>query len=412
MNTYEIALDKLKKVFDKTESIIKSKDLFFYLKDPDRIIEVNFPVEMDDGSIKFFKGFRVQHNNLKGPYKGGIRYHPDVDVDEVKALALWMTIKCSVVNIPFGGGKGGVSVNVKDLSKNELERLSRVFMDMIYDSIGVDKDVPAPDVYTNSEVMLWFMDEYRKKTGKLVPGIVTGKPANNFGSEGRDIATSMGGFFVLEEAMKKYNLDKSKVEIAVQGFGNVGGGIAKILHSKGYKVVAVSDSKGGIFMKKGINIDELVEYKKKTGSVVGFIGSEDITNKELLELDVDILIPSAMENQISHKNAHDIKAKLILELANGPVTSRADDILNDRGIVVVPDVLANAGGVVVSYLEWVQNKNNEHWSLEEVNKRLRNFMIDSFDEINKISKKHSLCLRTSAYVVAFKRLAEALKKKT
>jgi glutamate dehydrogenase/leucine dehydrogenase len=380
------------------------------ITNPQRIIEVSIPVRMDSGKLKVFTGYRVQYNNARGPYKGGIRFHPDVNIDEVKALAGWMTWKCSVVNIPFGGSKGGVIVDPKRLSLRELEELSRSYIRMIAPFIGPNKDIPAPDVGTDSQIMAWMMDEFSKIKGYNVPAVITGKPLEAFGSKGREIATSLGGKYILDEATRVFDL-KKPLTVAVQGFGNVGKGIVKLLtEDKNYRVVAVSDSKGGILKKNGIDsYEELLAHKEKTNSVVNFKNSENITNEELLELDVDILIPAAIENQITNKNADRIKASLILELANGPTTPEADKKLNQRDVIVVPDILANAGGVTVSYLEWIQNLQNYYFELEEIENRLKSIMTRAFNEVKTIKEKHEVDMRTAAYIVAIKRVVEAMR---
>jgi glutamate dehydrogenase/leucine dehydrogenase len=318
---------------------------------PTRIIEISIPVKMDNGKVRVFTGWRSQHNLAIGPAKGGIRYHPDVTRDEIIALSAWMSIKNSVVAIPYGGGKGGIRVNPKELSEAELERLSRTYIDLIYKYIGPDEDIPAPDVYTDSRIMAWMMDEYSKLSGSYQPAVITGKPKIIGGSKGRGTATSRGGFFVLREALKIKNEKFNSLTAAIQGFGNAGSFAMRFLSEAGVKVVAVSDSKGGIYNKHGLSYGAIMEHKKGTGSVIDFNGGNNITNEELLELDVDILVPAAIENVITEENAHRIKARYILELANGPVTPEADIILRSKNIFVLPDVLANAGGVTVSYFE-------------------------------------------------------------
>jgi glutamate dehydrogenase len=351
-----------------------------------------------------FEGYRVQFNDARGPFKGGIRFHPDVNLDEVKALAAWMTLKCAVAHIPLGGAKGGIIVNPKELSKSELERLSREYIHKLHNDLGPDKDIPAPDVYTTPEIMAWMLDEYEKFHGRN-PGMITGKPIEIGGSKGRDKATAMGGFFVLAQALKVMNIKKPTV--AVQGFGNAGSVIAEILYDAGFKIVAISDSKSGIFDENGLNIKELIEYKKNTGTVKGFIG-KDITNEELLEIDADVLVPAALENQITELNADAIQAKIILELANGPTTPEADKILFKKGTVVIPDILANSGGVTVSYFEWVQNIQNYYWTTDEVNARLKEKIVTAFENIYSISVEHKIDLRTAAYILAVERISKAI----
>ncbi len=376
-----------------------------YLLEPKRIIQVRFPVKMDDGSVRIFKGFRVQHNDARGPSKGGIRFHQNVSLSEVKALATWMTWKCAVAGIPYGGGKGGVIVNPKELSQSELERLSRAYIKAIAKFVGPNIDVPAPDVYTNPQVMAWMLDEYEKMLGKHAPNLITGKPIELGGSLGRGLATSQGGFYVIQEMEK--TLNKKFETFAIQGLGNVGGGLAKLLFDAGYKVVALSDSKGAIYSKDGLNVDAVFERKKKTGSVVGFEGAESISNDELLELDVDVLVPAALEGQIRADNVDRIKADYIVELANGPTTPEADKKLYENGKFLVPDILANSGGVTVSYLEWVQNNYKFYWSEEEVNKRLKEIITGAFREVYKIHEEKKVDMRTAAYILAIGRVAKA-----
>ncbi|MGV8150538.1 MAG: Glu/Leu/Phe/Val family dehydrogenase [Candidatus Woesearchaeota archaeon] len=393
----------------RAKNVIKFDDeLYEILTLPQRIIEINIPVEMDSGKIRMFKGFRVQFNNFRGPYKGGIRYHHNVDMQEVKALAAWMTMKCAVVNIPMGGGKGGVIVNPKELSKRELEKLSRGYMDAMHKFLGPFVDVPAPDVYTTPEIMSWMVDEYMKHNGRhyVNKAVITGKPIVDGGSLGRDKSTALGGYYVLLDALEKYAIKNPS--IAIQGFGNAGSVMAELLEKQ--KVVAISDSKGGIYKKNGINIKELMVHKEKFGTVQNFSGAENITNDELLELEVDVLIPAALENQIRENNANNIRAKLVLELANGPTTPDADEILFKKGIPVIPDILSNAGGVTVSYFEWLQNLENKYWTLEEVNSKLEKIMRESFDAVYKTANKYSVDLRTAAYIVALKRIEDAYEK--
>lgn len=378
------------------------------LEKPQKIIQVSLPVRLDNGTLKVFEGIRVQHSDIRGPFKGGIRFHPKVDIDEVKSLAFWMTIKSAVVDIPYGGGKGGITVNPKELSQTELERLSRTYIRKMSNDIGPDKDIPAPDVYTNPQIMAWFMDEYSNIKGKNVPGVVTGKPVEIGGSVGRDKATAQGGYFVFENIKKKINL-RDKVEIAVHGFGNAGANFAKIASDNGHKVVAVSDSKATVFNKNGLDIDELLEYKRQNGSVGGFPGSEKIKWEELLTLKVDLLVPAALEGTITKKIAPNIKAKVILELANGPITPEADEIIDKKDILVIPDVLANAGGVVVSYFEWVQNLRSYYWDEEKVRKQLYNKMNKATDNVWKAKEEYKESMRTAAYIVAFLELSKSLK---
>lgn len=403
-NPYEVAVKQLE---DTARLIDLEKEIVEILKKPQRVIEVNFPVRMDSGKIEIFTGYRVQHNNARGPFKGGIRFHPNVTLDEVKALAMWMTWKCSIVNIPFGGAKGGVIVDPKSLTYRELERISREYIRSIAEFIGPDIDIPAPDVNTNPTIMSWMFDEYSKITGKQIPSIITGKPVEVFGSLVRNISTSLGGKYVLDEIVDWLNL-KKPLKVAIQGAGNVGGGLLKLLSAdKNYKVVAISDSKGGILYEDGLN-EEVLKVKKETGSVVNYKGNK-ITNEELLELDVDILVPAALENQITEKNADKIKAKVILELANGPTTPEADEILENNGVTVVPDILANAGGVTVSYFEWVQNREGYYWDENLIKSRLKEVMTKATRDVIRISKEKRLSLRKGAYILALKRVVSSLK---
>ena len=383
---------------------------YIMLKYPERELKVALPVKMDDGSIKVFEGFRVQHSTSRGPAKGGIRYHQQVNMDEVKALAAWMTFKCAVVNIPFGGGKGGIVVNPSTLSKGELCRLTRRFTAMIYPIIGPDKDIPAPDVGTNAEVMGWIMDTYSMFQGHSVPGVVTGKPLAIGGALGRADATGRGVMLNTQFILKKLGIKKENVTVAVQGMGNVGGAYAKLMAKEGYKIVAVSDVSGAIYCPQGLNIPEILEHVK-TGFLSDYNapGITRLSNEELLTLDVTVLAPAALENQINETNADQIKAKIIVEGANGPTTVAADNILNQKGVVVVPDILANAGGVIVSYFEWVQNIQSVSWNEEEVNEKLKNIMHKAFCDVWNLSQEKQESLRTAAYLIAVKRVVEAKK---
>jgi glutamate dehydrogenase/leucine dehydrogenase len=405
-NPFQNALEQLRKV---AELIKLDKSTLEILSHPRQEVTVSFPVRMDNDEIKVFTGYRIQHNNARGPTKGGLRFHEGVHLDEVKALSMWMTWKCAVVNIPYGGAKGGVIVDTKKLSEKELERLSRAFTRSIAKVIGPQEDIPAPDVATNPKIMAWIVDEYSKIAGKFTPAVITGKPINIGGSEGREFSTSRGGIFVLKEAIAKLRLKNPS--IAVQGFGNVGSFAAKFLHEQGYKVVAVSDSKGGIYNPKGLDMKRIFEIKEKTGSVTNYKDGKTITNEELLELPVDILVPAALENQITEKNANKIKAKVILELANGPTTPSADIILEKKNILIVPDILANAGGVSVSYYEWLQNLKNEHWPEKGVLEKLEKLMKTAFDDVYKAKMEYKVTMRTAALVLAVKRVVEAMKKK-
>lgn len=398
-----------KQIKNVCEKLGLEDSIYEILKEPERVLEVSIPVKMDDGTVQTFTGYRAHHSTILGPAKGGVRFHPNVTLDEVKALSAWMTFKCGVVGIPYGGGKGGVICNPKELSRNELEKLSRGYIRAIYTMIGPDKDIPAPDVYTNAQVMAWFMDEYSLLKGYNSPGVVTGKPIRLGGSLGRAAATGNGCTFVVREAAKKIGLEINNATVAVQGCGNVGGSAARGIERLGAKVVAMSDSKGGIYNPDGLDPNAVLEYKKEKGSVLGFPGSREITNEELLQLKVDILVPAALENVITGKNAADIKAKLVVEGANGPTTLEANDILVEKGIFVVPDILANAGGVTVSYFEWVQNLMNFYWTEEEINSKLENIMTKAFEEVYDMHNKFNVNMRDAAYMVSIQRVAEAIK---
>ncbi len=382
------------------------------LKEPKLFLEVNIPVRMDDGSLRIFKGFRCRYDDTRGPAKGGIRFHQDVDPAEVKALAFWMTFKCACVGLPFGGGKGGVIVDPAKLSAAELERLSRGYMRAIAFAVGVDVDVPAPDVNTGPLIMAWMADEYAVVTGKREPGVITGKPVAVGGSLGRDDATARGGFYILKELEKRLKWDapgRSR-SVIIQGFGNAGEHMARLCHADGYKVVAVSDSNGGMYNPNGLDIPAMIAAKKKMGIInrEAVKGVKEVSNKEILELEADLLVPAAIENVITEANANNLKVKAVLELANGPCTPEADAILWKRGIPVVPDILANAGGVTVSYFEWTQNKAGFYWDLEEVHQKLRKKMTAEFVEIFEFAQGKKIDLRTAAYAHALHRLGPAL----
>ena len=369
-------------------------------------LTVHFPVEMDDGSVQVFTGHRVKHNSGPGPTKGGIRYHQSVTISEVKALAMWMTWKCSVVGLPYGGAKGGVRVNPKLLSQNELQNLTRRYTAEIIDMIGPTKDIPAPDVNTNPQIMAWLMDTYSMHTGYSVPGVTTGKPLVLGGSEGRSEATGRGCVFAIQEAAPIAGLDLSKARTVVQGFGNAGSVAARLMNETGCAVVAVSDSQGGISNPNGLDLKAVARHKARTGTVVGFAGADEVTNADLLELPCEILIPAALEGQINEENAPRIQAKLIAEAANGPTSPEADAILYDRGVLVLPDILANAGGVTVSYFEWVQALQAFPWTEREVNERLQQIMSRSFAQVYETAQRHKVHLRTAALVKAISRVAE------
>jgi glutamate dehydrogenase (NAD(P)+) len=382
-------------------------DLRRILSSCKRELIVHFPVEMDDGSVQVFTGFRVQHNLAAGPSKGGIRYHPEVTLDEVKALAMWMTWKCAVVGLPYGGAKGGVQVDPKQLSQNELQNLTRRYTTEISVLIGPHTDIPAPDVNTNPQVMAWILDTYSMHRGGVtIPGVVTGKPLLLGGSAGRLEATGRGVVFAIEEAARVYGIDLDGARVVVQGFGNAGSVAARLLHALGCRVIGVSDSQGGIWNPRGLDIPAVTEYKRQARTVVGFPGTERVTNAELLELDCDILVPAALEEQITQDNAPRIKARLVAEAANGPTTPEADRILFDRGIVVLPDIYANAGGVTVSYFEWVQSLQHFYWTEAEVNRRLKEIMARSFHAIREVAERYDVHMRTAALALAIQRVAE------
>jgi glutamate dehydrogenase (NADP+) len=394
-----------------------SEDAIERLKYPKISLSVSIPLRMDDGSLRIFQGYRVRYDDTRGPGKGGIRYHPNVTIDEVQSLAFWMTFKCALLDLPFGGAKGGITVNPKELSRQELERLSRGYIEAIADFIGPDVDIPAPDVYTNEMIMGWMMDQYSIIQRKSSPGVVTGKPVTMGGSQGRDTATGTGAFYVINSLLPKFGKSPANTTVAVQGFGNAGSVVADLLFKAGYKVVAVSDSVGGVYAKDGLDIPSIRRYKSEhkqiaaiycADSVCNIVEHENITNEDLLALDVDVLIPAALENQINFQNADSIKAKYIFEVANGPVTSEADRILNKKGIYVFPDILVNAGGVTVSYFEWVQNRSGLYWRLTEVNERLKERMVGEAERVWAISQEFAVDLRTAAYIHGLNRLGEAL----
>ncbi len=393
------------------------------LQTPQNILKSTVSFAMDDGKQMNVPAYRVQYNNARGPYKGGIRYHPEADIEEVKALAALMAIKTAVVGIPFGGAKGGIQVDPKTLSKGELERMSRAYLRSIADDIGPDIDIPAPDVNTNPQIMAWMRDEYEKTKNVYAPAVITGKPLAYGGSLGRDKATAKGGFFLLQELAKIEALDLSEVRVAVQGFGNAGSEIATFLHNAGAMIVGVSDSHGGIYSDVGLDPVRIQKYKQKTGSVRGqycegsvcdlkrlkMDQTKVISNDALLTCDCDILIPAALDNVINAKNVKDIKAKIILELANGPVSPEADEALKKRGVIVVPDVLANAGGVTVSYFEWVQGRSGDQWTAEKVDRELKRIMLDAFEDVRSEAKRKDLSLREAAFNIAVGRIVEAMK---
>jgi len=405
MNAYEMALVQLRTA---ANYLNLENSIIDILSKPKRELQVSFPVKMDDGRVKVFIGYRVQHNDARGPFKGGIRYHPLVDINEVRALAMWMTWKTAVLNIPYGGAKGGVACNPKEMSKSELERLTRKYTMMISPIIGPYTDIPGPDVYTDSQTMAWIMDTYSQLVGYRVPAVVTGKPISLGGSAGRTTATSRGVIVVAKEAAKAFKKGMEGLGVVVQGFGNVGANAAILAKEFGAKVIAVSDVKGGIYNERGLDVLEVLKHKERTGSVINFPGAKNVSNEELLELPCDILIPAALEGQIHKNNAKNIQAKIVVEGANGPTTPEADKILFDRGVMVVPDILANGGGVLVSYFEWVQNLTNLYWKEEEVNEKLDNKMREVFLQVYNIAKERDVDMRTAALILSVGRVVEAM----
>jgi len=411
---FEDAIRRLDRAFQYAEI---DPEAIERLKHPKQILEVSIPVRMDDGSLRVFTGYRVRHDDTRGPTKGGIRYHPDVELAEVKALAFWMTCKCAVAGLPFGGGKGGIIVNPKELSRMELERLTRGYIEQIADFIGPETDIPAPDVYTNAMIMGWMMDEYSKIHRRRTPAVITGKPIPLGGSLGRDDATGRGAYYCIKELEQKRGWKPEEVRVAVQGFGNAGQHVAHLLHADGYRVVAVSDSRGGIYSSDGFDVPSLIHTKNESrklqavyceGSICEVVEADTITNEQLLELDVDLLIPAALENQITSDNAGRVQSPVIVEVANGPITGDADQILNKKGKLVVPDILANAGGVTVSYFEWVQNKGGYYWTVDDVRTRLHEIMSREFNAVFDLMERKQIDMRTAAYALALNRIGEAI----
>ncbi|MDP8254614.1 MAG: Glu/Leu/Phe/Val dehydrogenase [Candidatus Alcyoniella australis] len=405
-NPFEVMLQQL----DRASKLLNlDKGIINILSHPMRTLQVCFPVKMDDGRIEMFTGYRCQYNDARGPCKGGLRYHPDVTLEEITALAAWMTWKTSVVNIPYGGAKGGVVCNPREMSLGELERMTRRFAAEISFFIGPEKDIPAPDVYTTPQVMAWIMDTYSMCRGYSVPGVVTGKPLSIGGSKGRDKATARGCVFIIQQAAKELGINLDNASVAIQGYGNAGAVAAELMDAIGAKVVAVSDSQGGTYNSKGLDPAALLAHKqqRERGTVADWPDGDRITNAELLELDVDVLIPAALENVINSDNAERIRAKLVAEAANGPTLPEADDVLFDKGVMVIPDILANAGGVTVSYFEWVQNLNSFFWEEDRVNSELHKVMTSSFYEVYETYKKYKCDMRQAAYILAIQRVAEA-----
>lgn len=380
--------------------------MYELVKEPLRFLEIRIPVRMDDGTVKTFKGYRAQHNQAVGPTKGGVRFHPDVNVEEVKALSMWMTMKCGITNLPFGGGKGGVICDPREMSNLELERLSRGYVKAISQFVGPASDIPAPDVYTNPQVMSWMMDEYSKINRSNAFAFITGKPLSLGGSQGRNRATALGAVITIEEAAKRRNMSIAGSRVAIQGFGNAGSFIAKILHDKGAKIVAISESRGALYDPNGLDIESLIELKAQHGRVTPLF-DEVIPNEKLFEIDCDILIPAALSNQINKENAHLIKANIVAEAANGPTTPEATKILTNRDVLIIPDVLASAGGVTVSYFEWVQNNQGYYWSEEDIIVKLQEKMVEAFNKIYDLAENRKMDMRLAAYVVGLKRTAEA-----
>ncbi|KFM94490.1 Glu/Leu/Phe/Val family dehydrogenase [Paenibacillus macerans] len=403
-------------VFTSTQQLIRTAlqtmnepaAMYELLKEPLRTLTVRVPVKMDDGSVKVFTGYRAQHNDAVGPTKGGVRFHPDVTEEEVKALSLWMSIKCGIVNLPYGGGKGGVICDPRTMSLRELEGLSRGYVRAISQIVGPTKDIPAPDVYTNSQVMAWMLDEYSRIREFDSPGFITGKPVVLGGSLGRESSTALGVTIVLQEAVKKAGMTVAGSRVIIQGFGNAGGYLAKFLHDAGAVIVGIADARGALYHPDGLDILELLDRRDSFGTVSHLFPGR-ITNRELLVQDCDILIPAAIENQITEENAPDIKAKLLVEAANGPTTYAATEILTKRGVLIVPDVLASAGGVVVSYFEWVQNNQGYYWTLEEINKKLADILTAAFETVYRTSRLRGVNMRLAAYIVGLKRMTEAVK---
>jgi len=398
-----------KQVKDACDRLKTPEAVYEILKEPLRVLEISIPVKMDDGSTKVFKGYRSQHNDAVGPTKGGIRFHQDVTYDEVKALSVWMTFKCSVTGLPYGGGKGGIIVDPSKLSEGELERLSRGYIRGIYKLLGEKVDIPAPDVNTNGQIMAWMTDEYNRLTGKSAIGVLTGKPLEFGGSKGREAATGLGVTFTVREAFKKLGIPIKGSTMSVQGFGNAGQFFCKTVAELGAKIVAISKTDCTIYNPDGFDVPQLLEFRKKNGTIKGFPGAKDISVPEFWALEVDALVPAALENAIDEKLAATIKAKLIAEAANGPTTLEADEVFNKNGVLVIPDILANAGGVTVSYFEWVQNLMGYYWDEEEVYNKTERAMVEAFDAVYAVKEEYGVSLRTAAYMYSVKRVAHAMK---
>jgi len=403
-NVCKLFLKEIGEIYTDMELAAEELEL---LAMPRRSYTVHFPVRMDSGKTRMFIGHRVQYNDARGPAKGGIRFHPDLTIEHVKDLAFLMVLKCAVVNIPFGGSKGGVVVSPKDLSRNELEQLTRGYIRAIQNFIGPFKDIPAPDVFTDEKIMVWILDEFERIHGEHVPAVVTGKPVELAGTKARHYSTALGGIYVLEEALRKSGIEKNKARVAIQGFGNVGKNAARLFFEGDYKVVAVSAFEGGIMDPAGLDIREVIQHHKATGNLLGYKSSKNITNEELLACDCDILVPAALSDQLHKGNADKVKARIVLELANAPTTTEADKILFDKKITVLPDVLANAGGVVVSYFEWSQNLNGSYWTEEKVVQKLKNIMVSSYNDVSSACSETRCRMRKAAYHLAIKRVLDA-----
>lgn len=405
LNPFEIAQML---IYNATRELGLPLAVYEYLKEPERILTVSIPVRLESGEVKTFVGYRSQHSDVIGPCKGGVRFHQDVNLDEVKALSMWMTIKCAVLGLPYGGGKGGVICNPAELTKRDLENLSRGYIRALAGFIGPDRDIPAPDVNTNERIMGWMVDEYSKMKGYNAPGLITGKPMIIGGSAGRGAATGRGAVICIREAAKRIGLDLKGATAAIQGFGNVGSHTARLLAELGVKIVAIVDARGGAYNQDGISIPDALALYQEKGSISGMAGTTPIDTQGLIGLDVDILVPAALENQITIANAHTVKAKIMAEAANGPTTPEASRILTEKGVLVIPDILCNAGGVTVSYFEWVQNIQNFYWTEDEVNVRLEQMMVKAFNAVYSTHEQHQVAMRRAAYMVAIKRLADAM----
>ncbi len=406
LNPFTIVQGQIK---DAVQTLGLDEAAYHLLANPARFMQTSLPVKMDDGTTRVFQAYRSQHNDALGPFKGGTRFHPQVDPDEVKALSVWMTVKCSLVGVPYGGGKGAVQCDPRTMSQGEIERLSREFITRMAPILGPEKDIPAPDVYTNAQIMCWMFDEWSKIRGYNDPGIITGKPVGMGGSLGRNEATARGTVITVREAAKKLGLPFRGATVVVQGYGNAGSIAAQLSHDMGARVIAVSDSRGGILNRDGMDPAQIAAHKQQTGAVSGFAGATDIEGGEVLELECDILIPAALENVLTSENAARVKAKIIGEAANGPTTPAADRTLHENGCFVVPDILANAGGVTVSYFEWVQNLYSYYWTEEEVNERMEQMMVDAFERVYDMHKEKQVRMRDAAYLVAVERVAHAMK---